>query len=155
MPTGSLGQAKKWTEIKYPELPDFNPPAPEKVVLDNGLTVLLIEDHEMPLVDVSAQIFTGSRLEPADKVGLAGIAGDVMRTGGTTSMPSDKLNEWLEGRAAVIESGTGTTSGSAFMSCLKEDFPEVLKVFADVLRNPAFEEEKLDPDEYLARLTGE
>ena len=39
------------------------------------MVVLLLEDHELPLVSVSAQIRTGSRLEPADKVGLAGLTG--------------------------------------------------------------------------------
>ena len=71
-------------------------PKPQRVVLDNGMVVMLLEDHELPLVEATALIHTGSRLEPADKVGLASLTGDVLRSGGTTSMPPEELNEFLE-----------------------------------------------------------
>lgn len=90
-------------QLTYPPLPEFEPPTPERVVLDNGMVVMLIEDHELPLVEATALIRTGSRLEPADKVGLAGLTGTVLRSGGTETMPSDELNAFLENRAASIE----------------------------------------------------
>ena len=73
---------------------DFSPPDPDRVVLDNGMVVYLLEDHEFPLVTMNATMRTGSWLDPADKVGLAGMTGAVMRTGGVAvcrrnrSMPS-------------------------------------------------------------------
>lgn len=136
-------QVERVNQLTYPPLPELVIPEPTRVTLKNGMVVLLLEDHELPLVGVSAQIRTGSRLEPADKVGLAGIAGTVMRSGGTTSLSGDELDDYLEGKAAVIETGIGETAGSASMSSLAEDFPEVLKVFADVLRHPAFDLDKL------------
>ena len=105
--------------------------------------VLLLEDHELPLVSLSAFIRTGSRLEPKDKIGIASLTGTVLRTGGTTKQSGDELDEFLEGKAAMIETSIGGTAGTASMSCLKEDFPAVLKVFGDVLRTPAFAPEKL------------
>lgn len=137
-------QATKVEEIEYPELPAFDIPEPERHELSNGMTVLLLEDHELPLVEVSAFIRTGSRLEPADKTGLAELTGDVLRTGGTESMTGDELDDFLEAKAASIETSIGTQSGQASMSSLKDDFPEVLEVFADVLRNPVFEESKIE-----------
>ena len=61
---------------------EFSPPDAERVVLDNGMVVYLLEDHELPLVTINATLRTGSWLDPADKVGLAGMTGAVMRTGG-------------------------------------------------------------------------
>ncbi|HSF70414.1 MAG TPA: hypothetical protein VLA47_08515, partial [Nitrospira sp.] len=61
---------------------EFAPPEPARVVLDNGMVVYLLEDHELPLVTVSAMIRAGGWLEPSDKVGLAALTGLVMRTGG-------------------------------------------------------------------------
>jgi len=130
-------------EIVYPPLPEVEIPQPTRVVLDNGMTVLMMEDHELPLVRVSAWIRTGSRLEPADKIGLAGLTGSVMRAGGTSSMSGDALDDYLEGKAAFIETAIGETAGTASMSCLAEDFSEILHTFVDVLRYPAFEPEKL------------
>lgn len=131
-------------EIEYPPLRQFDIPQPERHELSNGMVVLLLEDHEMPLVEATALIHTGSRLESAEKAGLAQLTGDVLRTGGTTSMTGDELDDFLEANAASIETGIGEQSGRASMSSLKDDFREVLEVFADVLRNPVFDPEKIE-----------
>ena len=142
--SGSVrAQVERIDQLAYPPLPEVKIPEPTRVVLGNGLVVLMMEDHELPLVSVSAKIRTGSRLEPPAKVGLAGLMGSVMRSGGTTKLSGDALDDYLEGKAAFIETGIGGTAGAASMSCLTEDFPEVLKVFADVLRRPAFDPDKL------------
>ncbi len=136
-------QVKQVEELRYPPLPDLVIPEPERVVLDNGMVVLMMEDHELPLVSLSAFIRTGARLEPMDKIGIASLTGTLLRTGGTTKKTGDELDEFLEGKAAMIETGIGGTAGKASMSCLTEDFPAVLEVFGDVLRTPAFASEKL------------
>ncbi len=136
-------QVKQVGELEYPPLPDLVIPEPERVVLENGMVVLLMEDHELPLISVSAYIQTGARLESRDKSGIASLTGTVLRTGGTTKQSGDELDEFLEGKAAMIETGIGSSSGSASMSCLTEDFPAVLEVYGDILRTPAFAPEKL------------
>jgi zinc protease len=138
-----LAQVKQVDELQYPPLPELVIPEPERVVLKNGMIVLLMEDHELPLVSLSAYIKTGSRLEPQDKIGIASLTGTVLRTGGTTKQSGDELDEFLEGKAAMIETAIGGSAGTASMSCLKEDFPVVLEVFGDILRTPAFAPEKL------------
>jgi len=137
------GQVDKVEQLQFPPLPNVDIPEPTRVVLKNGLVVLLLEDHELPIVSVSARIKTGARLEPQDKIGLAGLTGTVMRSGGTTTLTGDTLDDYLEGKAASIETGIGTTAGTASMNCLIEDFEEVFEVFVDVLRNPSFAQEKL------------
>ena len=137
-------QVKHVQELKYPPLPELVIPEPERVVLQNGMVVLLMEDHELPLVNISAFIQTGARLEPQDKIGIASLTGTVLRTGGTTKQSGDELDEFLEGKAAMIETGIGETAGTASMSCLTDDFPQVLSIFGDILRTPAFAPEKLE-----------
>ncbi|MGH9464992.1 MAG: M16 family metallopeptidase, partial [Thermoanaerobaculia bacterium] len=66
------------------------------------------------------------------------------RSGGTATMASDALDDFLENRAASIEAGIGIDSGSASMSCLAADLPTVLRAFADVLRRPVFEPAKIE-----------
>jgi predicted Zn-dependent peptidase len=130
-------------DIKYPRLPDFKIQKPEVFSLENGMQVFLQEDHELPLITVNARIRTGANHEPADKVGLAGLMGTVQRTGGTATMTGDEIDDFLAARAAYVETGIGGDAGFASMSCLKGDFPEVLEVFSEVLRTPAFAEDKL------------
>jgi zinc protease len=142
-PAPVQAQVETVEELRYPPLPELVIPEPHRIVLDNGMVVLLMEDHELPLVGVSAYIRTGSRLEPQEKIGLASLTGTVLRTGGTKSRSGDELDEYLEGKAAGIETAIGDTSGTASMSCLTEDFPDVLKVYGEVLRFPVFDPEKL------------
>lgn len=167
LPSLVHSQVTKVEELVFPPLPELMIPEPERVVLDNGLVVLLMEDHELPLVSVSAMIKTGSRLDAHKTMGLASLTGTVLRTGGTKSLSGDALDEFLEGKAASIETHIGEASGTASMGSLAEDFPDVLKVFGEVLRFPVFDPEKLtiaknqvmagisrqndDPDEIASR----
>ncbi len=130
-------------ELTFPDLRDFEVPDPERVELDNGMTVFLLEDHELPTVNAEARISAGSVYEPAKKRGLASVTGTVMRTGGTESMSPDSVNTVLENLGATVETNIGETSGSAYMSTLSDNVDTVLPVFARVLRNPAFAEEKI------------
>lgn len=144
LPAPAAAQAARVGELRYPPLHDFEIPRPQRVVLDNGLVVMLLEDHELPLVEATALIRAGSRLDPPAKAGLSGLASTVLRTGGTERLPSDQLDDWLESRAASIEASTAEDSARVTLSSLAQDFPDVLRVFADVLRRPAFDNARLE-----------
>ena len=106
--------------MRFPTV-EFNPPDAERVVLENGMVVYLLEDHELPLVTINVTLRTGSWLDPADKVGLAGMTGAVMRTGGSTGMSPDEVDEELEQLAASMSIGFAKESGSASLDVLKKD----------------------------------
>jgi predicted Zn-dependent peptidase len=143
--SGCAGEpSRNYTKLKYPKLQDVQVPEVERVTLANGMRLFLLEDHELPLVSISVRIRTGSAYEPADKIGLASITGEVMRTGGTTTKTGDELDEELESIAASVETGIGLNSGSASMSVLKQDLDTGLAILADVLRNPAFAQDKIE-----------
>jgi len=141
--TGSAPFAN-WKQIPVPPLPPFHPQEPRRVQLANGMVIFLQEDHELPLIDGTANIRGGSRDEPAAKTGMLDIYGDVWRTGGTTDKTGDQLDDFLEARAAKVETGSGADSTSISFSSLKQDFEPVFAVFLDLLRNPAFRQDKLD-----------
>ncbi|MDA2923787.1 insulinase family protein [Acidobacteria bacterium AH-259-L09] len=134
---------KHYKDLQFPKLSSIEIPEVEEVTLANGIRLFLLEDHELPLINLSARIRVGSIYEPADKVGLASITGAVMRTGGTTSKTGDEIDEELERIAASVETGIGEDSGFASMSVLKKDLETGLTILADILRNPAFPEEKI------------
>ena len=133
-----------WKQIPVPPLPAFKPPQPKRIELSNGMVIFLQEDHELPLIDGTARIRGGSVNEPAEKSGLVDIYGEVWRTGGTKSQSGDQLDDFLEIRAAKVETAGGPDSTSISFSCLKGDLDDVFKAFADVLQNPEFRPDKLD-----------
>lgn len=134
---------KHYTELEFPPLPEIQLPEYDRYELDNGMVVYLLEDRDLPLINGTALIRTGSRFEPANKVGLARITGTVMRSGGTQNHPPAELNTILEQKAASVETGIGTASGNASFSTLTEDLDTVFPLFTEVLRQPAFDSEKL------------
>jgi zinc protease len=140
----AAAQVARYTDIKAPALPAFVVPQPESFTLPDGLRVFLMENHEIPVISVRTLVRTGAFYEPQSKVGLARLTGAVQRTGGTASMTGDAVDDFLEARAASVETGIGGDSGFASMNCLKQDFDDVFKVYIDVLRNPAFAQDKLD-----------
>ncbi len=123
-------------ELKIPEV--------KREVLPNGMIVFLVEDHSLPLIELSAKIRTGSVYEPADKVGLAEITGSVMRTGGAGKRSGDQIDDELERLGSTIETQIGSTEGGANMSVLKEDIDKGLSILADILMDPKFEQDKID-----------
>lgn len=136
--------AKHYTDLQFAPLSEIQLPKYERFVLDNGLVVYLMEDHELPLVSGTALVRTGSRWEAGEKTGLADLVGSVMRTGGTLKHSPDELNEILEQRAASVETSMSEAAGSASFESLSEDLETVFGLFAEVLREPTFAQEKLD-----------
>jgi zinc protease len=139
-----FAQVESWKQITIPPLRPFKPQQPKRIQLSNGMVIFLQEDHELPLVDGSARIRGGSVNEPASKTGLVDIYSEVWRTGGTKSETGDQLDDYLEVRAAKVETGGGPDSTTISFSCLKGDLVDVFKVFVDVLRNPEFRDDKID-----------
>jgi zinc protease len=143
-PFTAAAQAQTWKQIPIPPLREFKPAQPKRIELSNGMVIFLQEDHELPLIDGTARIRGGSVNEPANKVGLIDIFGEVWRTGGTKAQTGDELDDFLEVRAAKVETGGGPDSTTISFSCLKGDLDDVFKVFADVLQNPEFRTDKID-----------
>jgi zinc protease len=140
----AAAQATSWQQVPIPPLPAFQPKQPKRIQLSNGMVIFLQEDHELPLIDGTARIRGGSVNEPASKTGLVDIYSEVWRTGGTKTQTGDQLDDFLEVRAAKVETGGGPDSATIGFSCLKADLDDVFKVFLDVLRNPEFRADKID-----------
>lgn len=136
--------APSYKDLKYPPLRPIEIPKVEKSTLPNGMRLYLLEDHELPMVHGVALIRTGNLFDPPDKVGLAQVTGQVLRTGGTSAKTGEEIDRQLEDVAARVESEIGETSGSVNFSGLKENTAEVMTVFHDVLTSPEFRQDKID-----------
>ncbi len=131
-------------QLKYPQLV-YNPPkrAPYRQALANGVVAYMVEDHTLPLINISVLVRTGDYLEPKGKEGLAGLTGSQIRSGGTTSKKAEDFDEAADFLAAAISSGIGETQGNASLNCLSKDIDKALELFFDMLKNPGFQEDRL------------
>lgn len=131
-------------ELKYQTL-SYTPPKREQYrhVLSNGVVAYLVEDHDLPLVTVSAIVRTGSYLDPAGKEGLASLTGAQMRAGGTTSKTAEEFDEASDFLAANISSSIGATQGNASVNLLAKDVDQGLGLYFDMLKNPGFQEDRI------------
>nr|MBN2277515.1 insulinase family protein [candidate division Zixibacteria bacterium] len=116
----------------------------DRIVMDNGLVVYLYEDHSLPLFNLYTIIRCGDIFDPSEKQGLSRLVGQVMRTGGTETISGDSLNILLEFIAGSLETGIGMENGTANLSILSGDTEFGLKLYSDLLRHPAFPQDKID-----------
>ncbi|MDQ3803905.1 MAG: insulinase family protein [Acidobacteriota bacterium] len=132
------------SELKFKPLM-YTPPKREQYrhVLPNGVVVYAVEDHDLPLVNVSLLVRAGAYLEPAGKEGLAALTGSQMRGGGTTSKTAEQFDEAADFLAANLTSFVGGTQGGANLNVLAKDIDAGLALYFDMLKNPAFQEDRL------------
>lgn len=135
----AISRAEGLPALKYPEL-KFNIPKPQRVELKNGMVLYLLEDHELPLVEVTGLVRIGSAYAPKEKAGLAELTGHLWRSGGTKGIGPDELDQKLESMGAGVETSMGMDSGSVGMKVMSRDVDEGFRLFADVMINPAFDE---------------
>ena len=116
----------------------------ERLVLENGMILYLQEDHRLPLLDAVAIVRTGTYYETPEDLGTAALVGEVLRTGGTKNYPAETLEERLDFISAELSVSMQTEEGLVTLNVPKKDADEGLRILADVLRNPQFEESRLE-----------
>ncbi|HWI40541.1 MAG TPA: pitrilysin family protein [Verrucomicrobiae bacterium] len=129
--------------MAFPPL-KFEVPGSQRFVLDNGIVVHLVEEHELPVVNATLYVRTGSIYEPAEKTGLAALTGAVMRSGGAGRMSPDTLDAELEFISSSVESSMGEDSGTVSFTTLRKNLDRTLELFAAVVQNPSFAPDRLE-----------
>lgn len=132
-------------EIRFQELV-FEPPAAEEFrrVLSNGVPVFMAASTEFPLVTITFSFKGGTYMEPANKAGLAGMTGAMIRQGGTRSMDPKTFDEEVDFLAANVSASVGTTTSSASINALTANLDQAFDLFLEMLREPRFDEGRLN-----------
>lgn len=129
--------------MTYPPL-NFTIPKGERVVLENGTPVYLLQDHELPIVNITAMLHAGSLYDPAEKAGLASITGSQIRNGGSKKLAPAELDEQLEFMASSVVSYFGDSQGTVRMSSLTRNLDQTMQIFSDLIFTPRFDQQRLD-----------
>lgn len=114
-------------------------PAHTKVTLGNGMTVLLMEQHKVPLVSLTYLVRGGAAADPQGKEGLASLTAALLRKG-TRTRTADQISEQLDSVGAQFGAGAGPDFSSGGAEFMAKDVTGGLQLVADLLMNPAFPE---------------
>ena len=119
------------------EAPNWTVPAPVTATLSNGVTVALVENHELPLVDVRAVFTTGSWTDEPGKEGLAEATMDMLNEG-AGELDAVGLSAELRKLATNLGTYGSLDTSSVTMSCVKKNLEPSLDLWATVLLKPTF-----------------
>jgi zinc protease len=120
-------------------------PRPIEAKLDNGLTVLILEDHRFPTVNVQFAINgAGALYEPANMPGLASATAQMLREG-TKTRSSKQIAEEVDKLGATLGAGSGFGSIQTNVTAagLSDNFDQWFPLATDILMNPTFPAEEL------------
>lgn len=110
----------------------FQLPAFQRMQLPNGLTLLLLEKHELPLISIEVVLRSGSVADPAGKEGVASLTASLLRKG-TATRSSEQFSSDLDfiGMQYGGDADQDATHFSA--DFLKKDLDAALALLGDVL----------------------
>ncbi len=116
---------------------DFVLPAKKVDQLKNGLKSTLVQYGSVPKVNISLVIKTGNVNEGPNEVWLADLTGELMKEG-TTTMDFKTISRKVAAMGGEINIGIGPDNTTISGAVLSEFAPDLIKVMADVVMNPAF-----------------
>jgi zinc protease len=112
-------------------------PKPTVFTLNNGLTVYLVERHELPIVSVELMTLAGGAANPPDRPGLAGITAALL-TEGTEKRTSEQISNEASLLGTDLSSFSNSDSAGLAMSLLSRHLSHGLDLLADSAEHPAF-----------------
>jgi Predicted Zn-dependent peptidases len=115
----------------------------KKVVLDNGITVLIKENHSVPLFAARAALLGGTRFEDENSNGVFNFISEML-TRGTTTRGAEEIAREIESIAGEVEGFSGRNSFGMSVESLSRNFDKSMDIFSDVVLNPSFPPEEIE-----------
>jgi predicted Zn-dependent peptidase len=112
-------------------------PPYKKLKLGNGMRVLLMEQHEVPVISFNLIVTAGSVADPAGKEGLASVTAELLRKG-TKTRTADQLSAELDFIGGLLGASATFDYTSGYAEFIKKDIKKGLELLGDVLLNPQF-----------------
>src|SRR3989304_8675924 len=116
---------------------------PKRVVLKNGITMLFVETHALPMVNISVAIRAGAIYDPQDNPGVANLTAMLLDEG-TKSRTSKQIAEEIDFIGGKLSASGGEDFSSASLVVLKKDLKTGMDLLSHTPLNPAFPEEELE-----------
>lgn len=124
-------------------------PKPAEKTLANGLRVIVVPKHDMPLVAARLLVKTGGEADPADRAGLAAMTSTVL-TQGTKTRTAEQVARGVEALGATLDSNTVWDLTTVDLSVMSKNLGKAMEFLADAVRNPTFPKADLDRERQQA-----
>ncbi|HZI18418.1 MAG TPA: pitrilysin family protein [Pyrinomonadaceae bacterium] len=155
-PIGSTAGAPEAGQNPAPQATPPPPAAPRPVTvprpvertLRNGLRVIVVERHDMPLVSAQLAVRNGGEVDPAQLSGLADLTAELL-TKGTKTRTAPQVAQQIEALGATLESGAGWDASRVSVNVMSSKVEPALRIVADVVRNPVFQDEEIERQRQL------
>jgi len=123
--------------------PGVKLPPYKKTVLKNGMTVVMMEQHKVPLVDLQLTLRTGSTADPVGKNGLASMTSGLLRKG-TKNFNALQISEALDSIGADFDAGAGLDATTCTAQFMAKDISKGLELFAELITQPVFPKDEFE-----------
>ena len=133
-----MSRLRNWPPPPLKQGPVVPAEALTRVGLDNGLTVIVLEDHRLPTVSLAVTLRRGAGSVPRGQAGLAQLVAEVMNRG-AGDRDALALAEAVDAAGASLSVSAGWDSMSVSVSGLSRDLDFLLAILADVVLEPRFE----------------
>lgn len=114
---------------------------PKRIITENGMTILIVEQHSLPIVSVKALVRAGAIYDPNDKVGLANMTAGLLEEG-TKKRSATQISEAADFIGASLSTTAEEDYMTAGLKVLKKEVETGFDLLSDILINPIF-----DPNE--------
>lgn len=121
---------------------DLKLPPFRKMVLDNGVTLLLMEQHEVPIISLNFIVQSGSAADPEGKEGTASATAALLRKG-TKSRAADQISNELDFVGGQLDADATFDYSNGTAEFVKKDIAKGLDLLADIVLNPTFPQDEV------------
>ncbi len=135
-------------EIEYIQIEDVLIPPYKTFTLDNGLKIVLLEYHRLPLVELQMTVSGGTSIDPDTLVGLASMTTTLMRQG-TITRTATQISDQVDFIGATLNTSASKDYSSIGMEFLKNDIDKGIDLFSDIIRHPSFPQEEIERERSL------
>lgn len=118
-------------------------PQPVERTLANGLRVIVVPKHNIPLVAASLLVKSGGAADPQGKAGVAQLTSTVL-TKGTRSRTAEQIARGVEALGATLSASAAWDSSSVDLSVMSSNLPKAIEFMADVARNATFAKDEFE-----------
>ncbi|MFA6117051.1 MAG: pitrilysin family protein [Sphingomonas sp.] len=118
-------------------------PSPQEIKLANGLRVLVVEKHDLPLITATLVAPGGGAADPADRAGVGSLTADLL-TKGTKTRSATQIAAQIEALGGSIGSDASWDGSSIAVTVKSDQAAPALTILADVAQNPAFADEEIE-----------
>ncbi len=139
----SNDEAWRKTEPRPGPLSKLTLPTPTSFKLPNGLTVMLVERHNLPIVTANLVTLSGSEMNPIDKPGLASFTAAMLQEG-TKNRSALKIAEDVDQIGADLSSFSTSDKSEVALQVLTRNDDAAFNLLSDMVLNPAFDQKEVD-----------